>query len=190
MISCEVRSFHYKLECDLLTYLPVEQIDAETLRSVSRQDVLNLFMERIHPSSKIRSKLSLHLRSQTASGSKFTVAASKVLLVELKAKGVAVQEEDYHKLSAAEPPLSAVKAFWSNHFKTLSDLSKEDADSLLKAMDRIAKENPAETVAGEDEGKLGEDVVHVHDMAVFKAGLVMSKAATPVVEYNDVEARL
>lgn len=147
-------------------------------------------MATFHPASKTRSKLSLHLRSQTASSPKFSVAASKVLLTELKFKGVVVQEEDYNKLSAAEPPLSAVKAFWTNHFKSLSDLGKDDAEGLLRAMDRLAKEHPVAASADGAEGKLGDDVVHVHDMALFKAGLIMSKAATPVVEYNDVDARL
>ncbi|KAG9014054.1 Insulinase (Peptidase M16) [Tulasnella sp. JGI-2019a] len=165
-------------------------IDAENLKSVSRQEVLDLFMEKIHPASKSRSKLSLHLRSQTAPSPKFTVAASVALLNALKLRGVAVQEEDYHRLSAAEPPLSAVKAFWTNHFKSLSDLSKSNVEDLLKTMDRVAKENPAPNSAEDGNGKLADDVVYVHEMSTFKAGLAMSRAATPIVLYNDVDARL
>lgn len=147
-------------------------------------------MEKIHPTSRSRSKLSLHLRSQTAPSPKFSVAASVALLDDLKSRGVVVQEADYHRLSAAEPALSAVKAVWANHFKSLPSLSKSDADALLKAMDRVAKEHPAPVNTDDGHGQLTDNVEHVHDVAAFKAGLTMSKAATPIVVYNDVDARL
>ncbi|KAG8889415.1 Insulinase (Peptidase M16) [Tulasnella sp. 332] len=165
-------------------------IDAENLRTLSRQDVLSLFMEKIHPAAKNRSKLSLHLRSQTVPSPKFTVAASVALLDALKSRGVVVQEADYHRQSATEPPLSAVKAFWENHFKSLPNLDQSDAKALLKTMDQFAKEHSAPASVDEGHRKLVNGVVHVRDMAAFKAGLIMSKAATPVVVYNDMDAKL
>jgi len=170
--------------------------DAEILQTVTREEVYCLFMEKVHPSSKTRSKLSIHMQSQTASNPpspKFSIAASKAFLEALRSKAVVVKEDDYNRLSAAQPPLSAVKMFWSNHFKTVSHLSESDTQYLLKRMETLTKEHPAEGSVLEAEvtaGQLGDDVVHVKDMAAFKAQLTISKAATPVEIYNDIDSKL
>lgn len=136
------------------------------------------------------------MQSKTASNPpspKFSIAASKAFLEALKSKDVVVKEDDYNRLSAAQPPLSAVKMFWTNHFKTLSHLSGSDAEYLMKMMETLTKEYPAEGSLLESEdttGQLGDDVVHVKDMAAFKAELTISKAATPVTIYNDIDSKL
>ncbi|KAG8937301.1 Insulinase (Peptidase M16) [Tulasnella sp. 418] len=182
------------------------EVDAELLKGITKQDVVDLFMTKMHPSSKTRSKLSIHMRSQAKGRStspssapspnlRFTVAASHSLLAILKDHGIVVDEPQYHDLSAAEPPLGAVKSFWEGHFNMLnakprSDkewLSKENGEAILKEIDRIAATNSDEsTTGGETEGKLGDDVVFIRDIAPFKAGLRIGKAATPVEIYNDL----
>lgn len=165
-------------------------VDAEILANVSKQDVLDLFMTYIHPSSTLRSKLSVHMRADTAPPPKFSVAASEAYLTALKAQGVEVQEDEYRKLSAAEPPVPAVKAFWTNHFGTLPNLSAETAQKLLFSIDRLAKEHAVVSSETVTEGKLSDSVTHIQNMSLFKAGLTVSKAATPVQVYSDLDAHL
>jgi insulysin len=160
------------------------QNDAANLRNITRDDIMKLFMERIHPSSKTRSKLSIHLRSQASPSPKFSVAASRELLPALQSRGIEVKVDDYHKLSAAEPSLANIQAFWSSHFKTLSHLSQEHAKELLLMMETLTRTHPSE--AESDSGVVPPGAQYIRDVASFKAGLTVSKAASPVEIYNDL----
>jgi len=168
--------------------------DADILSRVTKQEVIDLFMQRIHPSSKTRSKLSVHMRAVPPAepDPKFSLAAATALLPALKSRGVAILDENlYQTLATQEPKLSVVKGYWENHFKSLPNLKPESARELLEMADKLAKEFPSETeVTGGDEGKLAADVQRIQDMAAFKAGLTVSKAATPVTIYSDLDARL
>ena len=160
------------------------EIDAGNIGNVTREDVMKLFMERIHYSSPNRSKLSIHLRSQASPSPKFSVEASQVLLPALQEKGVEVQVDDYHKLSAGEPSLANVQAFWSTHFKTLPNLSTGDANELLRLMEQLTRTHPSKSEG--ESGVVDTAAEYIRDVAVFKAGLTVSKAATPVEIYNDL----
>jgi insulysin len=160
-----------------------DQNDATNLRSITRDDVMKLFMERIHPSSPTRSKLSIHLRSQAIPSPKFSVAASKELLSALQRRGIKVDVDNFHKLLAAEPRLADVQAFWSSHFKTLSYLSQKHALELLLLMETLTRTHPSE--AESDSGVVPPGAQYIHDVSSFKAGLEIAKAASPVEIYDD-----
>lgn len=147
-------------------------------------------MKYIHPASQTRSKLSVHLRSQTAPSPNFSMAAATELLGILKSRGIAVDEGPYLALSAREPPLFAVKGFWATHFKTLPDVAPETVQFLLTSMDRCCKDHPSDKDNFAEDGKLQGNYKHIHDVAAFKASLATSRAAVPVAIYSDLDARL
>lgn len=164
-------------------------IDADELKKVTRQDVIRLFMAKIHPASRDRSKLSLHMQSQKAPGTRVSYTAALIYLKAVKAKDIYVDEPIFHGFMKTEPPLEFVRSFWAGHFRTLlPDLSQNDAEELIKTLERAVRIHPPTNV--DDQGRLSEDAVLVRDMTAFKAGLMMSKAPTPVTLYNDVDAKL
>jgi len=129
------------------------------------------------------------MQSQTSPAKKFSIAAAEAFLSELKAKGITVAEKTYRDLASIEAPLAAVKEHWARHFET-GGLPKDTAQALLQALDKCAADHPHPSAIDVAEGKLTDDVVFVKNMARFKAELTMSKAATPVKIYSDLDARL
>lgn len=158
--------------------------DADFLSKVTKQEVIDLFKTAIHPSSATRAKLSIHLKSQVAPATKFSKEAAKRLVDALRQNGIAVEDS---VLEGDEHLLSDVKTFWTEHFKAIPDFKESTAQELLKTIDALAKEFPSHESTLES---LGPQVIPIKDMAMFKAGLTVSKAATPVEIYNDLEAKL
>lgn len=151
-------------------------------------------MSKIHPSSGHRAKLSVHMKAEVSvapgAPTKFTVAASEALLKLLVAKGVTVEEKQYRALSAAEPPVAAVKEFWTGHLKGLPSVSPDSAKEIVASIDKFAVEHSPPTLVNADEGKLSDDAVYIKDTAAFKANLPISKAATPIQIYSDFDSHL
>lgn len=94
---------------------------------------------------------------------------------------------DDSALEGDEPLLSDVKQFWTEQFKSIPGFEEATAQELLQTIDTLAKEHPSADSTLES---LGSDVIPVRDMAMFKAGLAVSKAATPVEIYSDLDAKL
>ncbi|KAG8907980.1 Insulinase (Peptidase M16) [Tulasnella sp. 403] len=163
--------------------------DAKILETVSRQEVLDLFMRYIHPASRTRSKLSIHMQSQVVPSPKFSLTASNALIATLQSRGLGEAETEFREFSATEPPVSDVKQFWEKHLKAKPGLSQQVTHDLFGTIDTLAKTHPSEADVNDGE-RLGDDVQYIRDIAHFKAGLGVSKAATPVEIYSDFDARL
>lgn len=165
----------------------------EVLRKASLDDVLTFFNAYVHPDSATRRKLSVHLRSQNVPsqpGMKFSVAASEAFLSMLKGEGIPVDEPQYRELSKAEPPVEAVRAFWTDFLAKAPGLKSDDKDRLLSAIEELARTHPMEEVQVVEGGKveLRKDTVVIEDIAKFKASLPLGPAAVPV--HGSVHARL
>ncbi|KAG8912214.1 Insulinase (Peptidase M16) [Tulasnella sp. 408] len=159
-------------------------VDAEILSKVTKKDVIDLFTRAIHPSSSTRAKISIQLKSQIAPATRFSKEASRRLVEALRQKGVPVDDS---ALEGDEPLLSDVRQFWTEQFKSIPDFEEATAQELLQTIDTLAKQHPSADSTLES---LGSDVIPVQNMAMFKAGLAVSKAATPVEIYSDLDAKL
>jgi insulysin len=165
----------------------------EVIRTTSLEDVVAFFNTYVHPDSPTRRKLSVHLRSQNVPsqpGMKFSVAASEAFLSVLKGRGIPVDEAQYRALSKAEPPVEAVRAFWTDFLAQAPGLKGADKDALLSTIEELARAHPTEQVTLVDEGKaeLSPGTVMIEDIARFKASLPLGPAAVPV--HRSVHARL
>ncbi|QRV87985.1 insulysin [Ceratobasidium sp. AG-Ba] len=149
------------------------ETDAQNVRQLQRQHILDFFNEYIHYSSPTRRKLSIHLTSQKKPPTKFSVEASEALLQILKKEGVPVEEDQYRKLSAAQPPLESVVGFWTNQLG-----GHKSATDILARIPEISAQHPVQGV--EMDAVFPAGATRIGDPAVFKASLTASKAPTPV----------
>jgi len=182
----ESNRFWNHIETGYLDFCRREK-DVAILQTVTKDEVLSLFSTHIDPASPARSKLSVHLRPQKTVPHKFTLAAAKAFLVQLRAHNIPVDEEKYLALSASEPPIAAVKAHWTNaliHGKdSNAGLDPAQARALVEEIDTLGSKYPAE---GENAVELSKDVVFISDIGKFKDGLRLSGPARPVEEFHDL----
>lgn len=142
-------------------------------------DVLEFYDALILPSSPTRSKLSIHAhpKVKVKSSAQFSKAASEVFLEDLKSRGVPVDEEQYTKLSAAEPSVEEVKKFWTPYLSSLSTLPKESTDLLLARIDELFLLHPV--AKADDDSSLPSDVTVIADLAKWKTTLQLSPPPIP-----------
>ena len=121
--------------------------------------------------------MSVHAHPQAKPTAQFSIAASQIFLEDLKSRDVPVDEAQYTKLSAAEPPVEAIKKFWTPYLTNLPTLPKESVTLLLARIDELARLHP---VANADEdNSLPSDVVVIRDLAKWKTTLELSPAPIP-----------
>ena len=153
--------------------------DAEYTKNISKQDITDLFMSRIHYNSPIRKKLSIHMRS-TYQGVKFDPARATPIIQAFMAKQVPVSQEDLGALLATAPGLSEIQKFARECLAQATHLSEEDKIALDK---QVADLDTAKVAVGEREAKLREENVIIDDIVHFKAGLRPSRAPVPVRKF-------
>jgi len=167
------------------------EIDAEAIQTVTRAEVLSLFTEFIYPESPTRSKLSVHLRSQTAPSPRLSLAASAILLQHLKAAGIPVQEVPYNAAAAMQLTVAINQSVWAGFFeKDMPAFNKTVASELVALIAKLAKLHPVIGDGTDAEVKLREGTVYIDDMAALKCTLTLSKAASPVEVYSDLGSKL
>ena len=141
------------------------------------------------PSSPTRAKLSVHLRPQRTAPRRFSISASQAYHVLLKSHGVTIDDGKYEELSASEPPIQAVKAFFSQLLLTSHGeahgitVDPSVGKMLVDAVEELGTKYPA---VGEEEVVLRHDIAFIEDHKAFKASLRSSGPATPVEEFPDL----
>lgn len=88
-----------------------------------------------------------------------------------------MDEEQYTKLSAAEPSVEEVKKFWTPYLSNLSTLPKESAGLLLARIDELLLLHPV--AKADEDSSLPSDVVLIGDLARWKTTLPLSPAPIP-----------
>ena len=157
-------------ESELMRVLGVR--DVEQIKQTTKQEVIDVFMRYIHPSSPTRRKLSIHMDSQIKP-TEDPVARAKTLMETLAGKSVVVPEEDWKQLLASQPSVEAVQTFARECIKA-SEVSEEDKTSLDALVSALA-EPPRETTA-----RVRESNVLIEDIIGWKASLQCSAAARPI----------
>jgi insulysin len=143
----------------------------EQIKQTTKQEIINVFMRYIHPSSTTRRKLSIHMDSQVKPAEDPTTRAKK-LMEALVGKDVVVPEDELKALLATNPDVPAVQAF-ARECITKSSVNEDlpALDALVSALAEPSKETTA---------TVRESNVFVEDIVGWKASLQASAAARPV----------
>ncbi|WWD20389.1 hypothetical protein CI109_104865 [Kwoniella shandongensis] len=164
--------------CDRYYEFGKREIDVAELRKTTKQDILNVLMTYIHPSSPKRSKLSVQLKSQY-SGIKFDSAAAQPLVESFVKAGITVDQAAIQKLLSSNPDLEAVKSFAVGVIDAAENVSEEVKKGLKETVDGLKGIASGEGAGQGEEVKVKEGNVFIEDIHAFKAGLRPGKAAVP-----------
>ncbi|KAF9482803.1 insulin-degrading enzyme [Pholiota conissans] len=150
--------------------------DATLLDVITKDDILKLFLSRVHQSSNSRAKLSVHMISQkprpkhvsaTASEAFEGLVHQKLPEVDVKAWKTVIPNEN--------PTIIDYGQYWAKNLK-------EHAKELLVQLPAIVDSYPVE---GDEDRKM-PDAVFIEDMKSFRNGLEVSVDPGPMVEWNDL----
>lgn len=162
------------------------EVDSETLKTITKDEVLSLLKTYIHPDSPTRSKISLHLCSQQTPSPRVSLKAADALLVHFKAAGIPVKEAEFNAAAAMQLSVAVHQAAWVNYFEVDDPtFDKKVAKHLVELIATVAKQYPVKE-DGEGTATLREGAVYIDDLAALKSRLMLSKAATPVENYSDL----
>ena len=151
--------------------------DATMSRTITKSDVLDLFMSKVHPSSQTRSKLSVHMLSQKPRPKRVSCAAAQAFEVLVRQAFPGIDEKAWRNSVEEEiPSLVEFGQYW------LKALDTEEGKKVLMQLPALLNEYP---VAGEDDDHKRTDVVYIEDQKAFKAGLLSVANPGPLEQWND-----
>ncbi|KAG9318652.1 Metalloenzyme, LuxS/M16 peptidase-like protein [Chiua virens] len=156
--------------------------DADLLEKVEKQDVVDLFRERVHPRAKKRAKLSIHLQSQKPRAVQVSAEASKAfknLLEEARAIDVAAARVEFDEVT---PTVTEFINAWQEALAE-HGVSSADIRGLVEQIPRLTEQHP---VPGEDADGLPAGATRIEDLTIFKAALQISDPPRPLVDWNDL----
>lgn len=154
-------------------------MDADELKTVTKDDVYNLFMTRVHPSSSSRSKLSVQMRSQKVRPKHVSSAAAKAFEALIQDSGMNVAADGWKEaLSDETPGVEEFKKYWED---TLA--GKDGAGVLLEKISELLRMYPVE---GEGEDPSQPGATYIGDMKEFRATLQPSVGLGAMVHWGDL----
>ncbi|KAI0273475.1 Metalloenzyme, LuxS/M16 peptidase-like protein [Gloeopeniophorella convolvens] len=177
----EVNRYWVHIDSGYLDFLRRNE-DADFLQAVTKDDVLSLFLTRIHPSSKSRSKLSIHAQAQKPRPKHVSRAAAEAFVQIAQEQGAKLDDSDWSAslFADGEPPETQFAAFWK---QALSGSLDGVSDKVFTALPSLLERHPAEKDA---RGSLSKDVVHIKDILEFRKSLKVSEPPRPLVDWNDL----
>ncbi|KAJ7172120.1 Metalloenzyme, LuxS/M16 peptidase-like protein [Mycena filopes] len=155
--------------------------DAEFIQGVTKEDVLKMFLTDLHPASKTRAKLSVHMKSQKPRQPRVSSAAAEAFTVLVREKALAgVTEADWKDAPSGEEPtaLPDFEKYWGGVLT-----GKESGQDLLSSIPDLVAKYP---VPGEGEDHPRPGVTYVTDVEAFKSGLVASVDPGSMVQWGDL----
>ncbi|KAK4687449.1 hypothetical protein P7C73_g2681, partial [Tremellales sp. Uapishka_1] len=152
------------------------QREVANLKNTTKAEVLDLYMSFIHTASPTRTKLSTYARSQFK-GIKFDMASATPLVEAFTKHSVSIDQPALETLMASKPDLQAVKDFASAAVEKATELAAAAKTELKEIIESL---KGTESDGKDDSVKLRDTNVFIDDINAFKAGLISSKAPTPV----------
>ncbi|KIY63428.1 insulin-degrading enzyme [Cylindrobasidium torrendii FP15055 ss-10] len=175
----EATSFMWHISTDDLDFLR-STLDADLLSEITKEDVLDLFLTKVHPASKTRAKLSVHMQSVKPRVPRVSEAAA-AQFAELVAKSM----PDVDQSAAASELGEGVHSILDFRAHWAQVLAGRDVTKLMEAFPRIMQENPVE---GEGEDRVREGVTYITDPGEFRKTLKPAPAVASRVEWGDLPA--
>src|SRR5258705_24518 len=110
----------------ILTKLCLDEKDAVLIRTITKSDVLDLFMSKVHPSSQTRSKLSVQMLSQKPRPKRVSSAAAQAFELLLRQAFPDLDEKAWRNSVEEEiPTLREFGQYW------LKVLNTEEGKQVL-----------------------------------------------------------
>ena len=163
---------------DLSSTTIVDEKDAELLPTITKGDMLELFLKQVHPSSPTRSKLSVHLVSKKPRPKRVSAAAAEAFEVLVRGGLPEVNEKAWRSsVDEEDPTLIEFEKYW------VKVLNSEEGKKLLLHLPSLVDKYPVE---GEDDDRRAPNATYIEDMKAFKAGLTASVDPGAMVEWNDL----
>ncbi|KDQ61093.1 hypothetical protein JAAARDRAFT_32094 [Jaapia argillacea MUCL 33604] len=163
--------------------------DAEVLQSVTKDDVLSIFLSHIHPSSPNRSKLSVHLRSQKPPPKKVGLAARTAFKTLVKESTIPVDQHESGEEEFADDEEDPLITDFAKHWHGLlaPSADPETMKKLLLEIPKLVEQHPVQGEGEDNEGtQKREGVTYIEDVKAFKASLKPSGDPKPIVEWGDL----
>ncbi|KAJ7085711.1 Metalloenzyme, LuxS/M16 peptidase-like protein [Mycena belliarum] len=156
--------------------------DAKFIEGVTKEDVLQMFLADVHPASKTRAKLSVHMRSQKPRQPRVSAAAAEAFAELVRAKTLldGVTEDVWADAPGGDDPPSLLDfgKYWQGVLG-----SKAGGQELLGLIPGLVAKHP---VPGEGEDVPRVGVTYISDVDAFKKGLVASVDPGPMVQWGDL----
>ncbi|KAH9945848.1 Metalloenzyme, LuxS/M16 peptidase-like protein [Epithele typhae] len=163
-------------------------IEADLIEGVTKEEVLELFSSHVDPSSKERSKLSIHLKSQKPRPPKISIAAMEAFAQKVAEKGYTVEEQAWRDalVGDGETALDKFGQYWRDTLLAqAATVPPEVAQGLTAEVPVLMKQCPA-VDDGADEATLGKDVIFIQEPNAFRASLAVNERPQPMVEWGDL----
>jgi insulysin len=157
----------------------VDQNDARLLKDITKDDVLSLFLSRVHPSSTTRAKLSVHMHSQKPP-KRISMDAARAFATLVKEAGYDIADDDWREIMGDDGAASPEE--FIKHWTGLFD-GMDKAKSLLAALPGLVQEHPVE---GEGQDVVQRDAHYIQDFNNFKSSLPVSADQGPLVQWGDL----
>jgi len=157
-----------------------DENDARLLNTITKDDVLALFLTYVHPSSPSRSKFSVHMCSLKPRPKKVSATASREFEALVRKAQLEVDEAKW-KESLGDDGTPLLVDFL-NYWKQILS-SKERGSQLLEVLPELVEKYP---VPGEGEDRARSDVTYVQDLKAFKGNLTVSVDPGPMVQWGDL----
>ena len=145
----------------------VGKFSEEALKEVTMSDVRALFMSHVHPSSKIRSKLSIHMVSRNPPRikrvSEEAAAAFKAVLEQQSTKLPFDVSEAWQESSEALGPKPTFSQF-SRYWAMVLNEDKDEYEAILNLIPVLVEKHPSGDVG--QQGVRG--ATYIEDVAEFK----------------------
>jgi insulysin len=168
-----------------LSLFAADENDAKLLDEITKEDVLQLFMSNVHPSSKTRAKLSVHMLSQKPRAPRISLEAAEAFEALVREANLGIEDPSAWRDVLGEPPFeaTALGQFW---LQSLAD--KPQKEALLAAIPGLLKQFPVagETADAENATSSTKDTTFIDDPAAFRASLKVSDDRSPMVEWGDL----
>ncbi|KAJ7217183.1 Metalloenzyme, LuxS/M16 peptidase-like protein [Mycena pura] len=155
--------------------------DAERIQDVTKEDVLRMFLSDVHPASKTRAKLSVHMKSQKPRQPRVSSAAADAFEELVREKGPpGIWESTRKDAPSGEecPQLSDFVKHWTGVLKDM-----DGGQDLLRLIPQLVAKYP---VPGEGEDVPRPGVTYITDIEEFKKALAVSVDPGPMVQWGDL----
>ncbi|EGO21183.1 hypothetical protein SERLADRAFT_363280 [Serpula lacrymans var. lacrymans S7.9] len=179
----EVGRFWAQIETGHLDFCRREY-DTAFLKNVTKDEVLDLFMRQVHPSSTTRSKLSVHLRSSMQERVSPTAAGAFESLV--KDAKLAVKKIAWKQAFGDELPVVAeFRKYWEKVF-TEANVDSAESTALFEKLPALVEQSPVENDSWKDFRK---KVEYVEDLKKFRSLLGISDEPKSVAQWDEVVSK-
>jgi len=151
--------------------------DANALTEITKTDVLDLFLSRVHPSSSRRSKLSVHLKSRKPRPPRISVAAAEAFADLVKPAKPTVDADGWRDALGETMTAADFAKYWAG-------ILGDDGKTLLEKIPALMVQHPV--IESSVQETLEGQPTYIEDIQAYKSALPISEEPAPLVEWNDL----